>query len=161
MEGRVSRRLIESFEVVEKVQLVLDYRAAEREPGLQAAEEWVGIVGDACDVRVGRHIVVAKVTESAAVIFVAAGARDDVHRAYRGHAGLQIEVEAGNLELLNRLDRIVLRRAPGHRVDDVSAVHRQAREGGIRSADRDVEEVVRVARIPYRNAHARFERSEL
>src|SRR5215475_745064 len=102
MDDRVGRRLIEPFEVGEKGQLVLDYRAAEREPGLQAAEKGVGVVRHAIEYRVGPHIVVAKVTESAAVIFVAPGARDDVHRAYGGHARLHVEVEAGDLELLNR-----------------------------------------------------------
>src|SRR5215510_6337692 len=121
MNGCDSRRLIESFEIVEEGQLVFDYRAAEREPGLQAAEEGVGGVGYTFENRIGPHIVVAKVTESAAVIFVAPGARDDVHRAHRGHPGLQIEVEAGNLEFLNRINGIILSCAPGHRVDDVSA----------------------------------------
>src|SRR5215510_12258065 len=108
MNSRENRRLIKSFEVSEKGQLVLDYRAAEREPGLQAAEEGVGVVRHAIEYRIGPHIVVAKVTEPAAVIFVAPGARDDVHRSHRGHAGLQIEVEAGDLEFLNRINGIIL-----------------------------------------------------
>src|SRR5262245_5439417 len=93
--------------------------------------------------------------------FVASSARDDVHRAYRGHARLQIEVEAGNLELLNRLYGKVLPRPAVHRLDDVSAVYRQSRQCGIATTDRDVEDIVRVARGARRNAHAGFERSQL
>src|SRR5262249_50857317 len=137
------------------------YRTAEREPGLQAAEEGVGVIGHAIERRIGRHMVVAIVTESGAVIFVRTGARGDVHGAYGGHARLHIEVEAGKLELLNRFDRIIRPRPAGHRVDYVSAVHRQSRQVGGASADRDVEEVVRVAGTSSRDAHSRFERSKL
>src|SRR5262245_32875703 len=102
-------------------------------------------------------MVVAIITESRAMIFVGSGARDDVHRAHRRYAGLQIEVEAGDLELLNRIHRIILPGPSGHWVNDVSAVYCQSRQIGIASADRDVEQVVRAAGAAGRNAHARFE----
>src|SRR5262249_56214548 len=52
-------------------------------------------------------------------------------------------------------------RPGGPRLGDVPPATRQPSEGGAASADRDVEDVVRVAGLSRRNAHARFERSEL
>src|ERR1039458_277694 len=68
-----------------------------------------------------------EVYKAAAVKLVAAAARHDVDGAGGGDAGGEIEVDAGNLELLDDFLGEVLLRPAIHGIVDARAIHRDAR----------------------------------
>ena len=112
---------IRIFQIGEEEQLVLLDWTADGKPALTPSEERI-LHKSTIEHRIRTQVVIAEVEVANAVEIVAAGLGDDVDRAEGGKASRQVEVHAGQLELLHGFLREIHAAAAFYHVADVRPI---------------------------------------
>src|SRR6185437_15109448 len=118
--------LIREFVVIEKEKLVLDERPGHPEARITPRKERVRINRVSLQVRIRRHIVVAKEEITATMKVVAARPGYDINRARARDAGGNIEVYLRELKFLNNLLREIHGIPAGNRIINRNTIDHEA-----------------------------------